>query len=132
MGSRTKINSQETSAMRSSITVVSLLLLTVSAATAHAHASLTLTSPSEGAVVTTPPHQVSLAFTDTLEAAFSKLTVTDSSGAQVSEGKVHVNDNTMRVDLKPLNAGIFKVNWRAVSSDTHKTEGSFTFRVDSK
>jgi len=36
------------------------------------------------------------------------------------------------VDLKPLNAGIFKVNWRAVSSDTHKTEGSFTFRVDSK
>ena len=45
---------------------------------------------------------------------------------------MHVNDNTMRVDLKPLNAGIFKVNWRAVSSDTHKTEGSFTFRVDSK
>jgi len=116
--------------MRSSITVVSLLLLTVSVAAAHAHASLTLTSPSEGAVVTTPPHEVSLAFTDTLEAAFSKLTVTDASGAEVSEGKVHVNDNTM--DLKPLNAGLFKVNWRAVSSDTHKTEGSFTFRVDSK
>jgi methionine-rich copper-binding protein CopC len=58
--------------------------------------------------------------------------VTDANGAEVSEGKVHVNDNTMRVDLKPLNAGIFKVNWRAVSSDTHKTEDSFTFRVDSK
>jgi methionine-rich copper-binding protein CopC len=30
------------------------------------------------------------------------------------------------------NAGIYKVNWRAVSTDTHKIEGSFTFRVDAQ
>jgi CopC domain len=31
-----------------------------------------------------------------------------------------------------LNGGIYKVNWRAVSSDTHKVEGSFNFRVDTQ
>jgi len=31
-----------------------------------------------------------------------------------------------------LNAGIYKVKWRAVSTDTHKMEGSFTFGVDAK
>ena len=118
--------------MRSSIAVVSSLFLAVGAAAAQAHASLTRTSPSEGSVVITAPREVTLTFSDTLEPAFSKLTVTDAGGADVSEGKVKVNENTMHVDLKPLNAGIFKVNWRAVSTDTHKTEGSFTFRVDGK
>ena len=117
---------------KAAIITISLLFLTVGAGAAHAHASLSRANPSEGSVVTTPPHEVTLTFTDTLEAAFSKLTVTDASGAEVSEGKVQVNDNTMRVDLKPLNAGIFKVNWRAVSTDTHRTEGSFTFRVDTR
>ena len=27
---------------------------------------------------------------------------------------------------------LYNVNWRAVSSDTHKIEGSFTFRVDTQ
>jgi copper resistance protein C len=56
--------------------------------------------------------------------------VVDASGTEVSQGKAQVNDNTMRISLKPLNAGIYKVNWRALSTDTHKIEGSFTFRVD--
>jgi len=72
---------------------------------------------------------VTLTFTDTLEAAFSKLTVTDANGTEVSQGKAQVNANVMRVGLKPLSVGIYKVNWRAVSTDTHKTEGNFTFSV---
>ena len=74
--------------------------------------------------------EVTLTFTDTLEAAFSKLTVTDANGVEVSQGKGQVNGNVMRVRLKPLSAGIYKVNWRAVSTDTHRSEGNFTFSVD--
>jgi methionine-rich copper-binding protein CopC len=111
---------------------LSLLCLTVSAAVAHAHASLAHASPSVGSTVSAPPQEVILTFTERLEAAFSKLTVIDASGTEVSQGKVQVNDTTMRISLKPLNAGIYKVNWRAVSSDTHKVEGSFAFRVDAQ
>jgi methionine-rich copper-binding protein CopC len=112
------------------IAALSLFFLTVSTATAHAHASLAQASPSIGSTVNEAPHEVILTFTERLEAAFSNLKVMDASGAEVSEGKTQVNDNTMRINLRPLNAGIYKVNWRAVSTDTHKIEGSFTFRVD--
>jgi len=35
----------------------------------------------------------------------------------------------LRVALKPLPAGTYKVIWRVLSVDTHRTNGSFTFRV---
>jgi copper resistance protein C len=117
--------------VRISIGALSLLFLTVSAAVAHADASLANASPSVGSTMSAPPQEVILSFTERLEPAFSKLTVIDANGTEVSQGKVQVNDATMRISLKPLNAGIYKVNWRAVSSDTHKVEGSFTFRVGS-
>ena len=99
---------------------------------AYAHASLLHASPAPDSVVSAAPQEVTLTFTDTLEAAFSKLTVTDGNSVEVSQGKAQVNNNTMRVGLKSLNAGVYKVNWRAMSTDTHRTNGSFTFRVNAR
>jgi methionine-rich copper-binding protein CopC len=113
--------------MKSSAAALSLFFLIAGAPAAHAHATLSRASPSGGSAVSTAPQEVTLTFTDTLEAAFSNITVTDANGIEVSQAKPRVNDNVMRVGLKPLSAGIYKVNWRAVSTDTHKTEGSFTF-----
>jgi methionine-rich copper-binding protein CopC len=126
-----KIDFQGTRAILISIAVLSLLILTVSAVAAHAHAALAHASPSAGSTMRAAPHEVVLTFTERLEGAFSNLTVTDASGTEV-RGKAQVNDNTMRIGLKPLNAGIYKVNWRAVSTDTHKIEGSFTFGVEAQ
>jgi methionine-rich copper-binding protein CopC len=53
-----------------------------------------------------------------------------SKSAEISQGKAQVNGNVMRVNLKPLSAGTYKVSWRAVSTDTHRTAGNFTFSVD--
>jgi copper resistance protein C len=86
--------------------------------------------PIGGSALSAAPQEVTLTFTDTLEAAFSNLRVTDANGVEVSQGKAQVNGNVMRVSVKPLSAGIYKVNWRAVSTDTHKTEGSFAFSLD--
>jgi len=108
--------------MRSFAAALAWLLLIVSAPVAYAHASLSRASPTGGAALST--------FTDTLEAAFSSLTVTDANGIEVSQGKAQVNGNVMRVSLKPLSAGIYKVNWRALSTDTHKTQGDFAFSVE--
>ncbi len=113
--------------MRSFAAALSWLLLVVPAA--NAHASLSHANPAAGSALTAAPQEVTLTFTDTLEAAFSKLTVTDGSGTEVGQGKSQVSGNVMRVSLKPLTAGIYTVNWRAVSTDTHKSEGKFTFSV---
>jgi copper resistance protein C len=101
-----------------------------SSGAALAHAALHHASPEAGSTVSESPHDVTLVFTESLEAAFSSADVTDSNGVGVDEGKSQVNGNMIRIGLKTLSPGSYRVHWRAVSVDTHRSEGSFTFRVD--
>jgi methionine-rich copper-binding protein CopC len=95
---------------------------------ALAHAALHHASPEAGSAVS-DAHEVTLTFTDNLEAAFSSVEVTDSTGARVDEGKPQVYGDVMRIGLKTLLPGSYRVHWRAVSVDTHRSEGSITFSV---
>jgi methionine-rich copper-binding protein CopC len=115
--------------MRIRITIVSLLLLALGTGAARAHAFLDHTSPLVGSTVPTAPHELSLWFTQNLEPAFSTVQVTDSSGARVDQGKAQILTNTMRIGLKAIGPGTYHVHWRALSVDTHTTEGNFTFYV---
>ena len=100
-----------------------------SSGAALAHAALHHASPEAGSSVTESPREVTLTFTDSLEVAFSSVDVTDSSGARVDEGKSQVNGNMIRIGVKTLSPGSYRVHWRAVSVDTHRSEGSFVFSV---
>ena len=111
------------------ILLISLLLAALSNAAAHAHAFLDHASPLVGSTVASAPREVSLTFTQNLEAAFSSVQVTGPNGARVDQGKAQISGNTMRVGLKSLAAGTYRVRWHALSVDTHKTEGSFAFTV---
>lgn len=115
--------------MRIHVLIVSLLALTLSNVAARAHAMLDHASPVVGSTVASAPRAVSLTFTQNLEAAFSSVEVTDSNGGRVDQGKAQVSGNSMRVGLKSLSPGTYRVRWQALSVDTHKTEGSFTFTV---
>jgi copper resistance protein C len=109
--------------------ILSLFFAAVSTIAAHAHAFLDHASPLVGSTVASAPREVALTFTQNLEAAFSSVQVTDTNGARVDSGKPQVTGNTMRVGLKSLPQGTYRVRWQALSVDTHKTEGTFTFRV---
>jgi methionine-rich copper-binding protein CopC len=110
-------------------TIVALLLV-ASVPRADAHAFLDHASPTIGSTVAGAPHEVVLSFTQNLEAAFSTVAVTDPSGARVDQGKPQIGGNTMRVGLKALSAGTYKVRWHVLSVDTHTTEGAFSFTVN--
>jgi len=101
------------------------------AAPAHSHAYLDRAEPRVGSSVSSAPRQLSLWFTQNLEPAFSGAAVSDSSGARVDLGaRVDpANRSLMRVFLKPLRPGSYKVHWRVLAVDTHTTEGSFSFQV---
>ena len=77
------------------------------------------------------PKEVKLTFTEEVEPAFSKMQVFDAAGKQVDEKNVHTDPKNGRgliVSLPgSLGAGTYKVVWRAVSKDTHVTQGDFTF-----
>jgi methionine-rich copper-binding protein CopC len=119
--------------MKSAIRIaLACTIALASSGAALAHATLQHSSPGAGSTVSESPHEVTLIFTDTLEAAFSSADVTDSSGARVDEGKPQVNGNLIRIALRTLSPGSYRVHWRVVSVDTQRSEGSFTFSVTSQ
>jgi copper resistance protein C len=114
------------------ITATTFAFLLAGAGCVFAHAHLDRASPAVGSTVTTAPKEVVLWFTNQLEPAFSSIEVRDEKGASVQAGRASVDrgDRTqMRVPLKALSPGTYKVMWRVLSVDTHRTQGDFTFRV---
>ncbi len=101
-------------------------------AAARAHAHLDHAAPAIGGAVAAAPNEVVLWFTEDLEPAFSTVEVRDASGAVVSNGKAQLDatqHTELRVPLKAVPPGTYKVIWRVLSVDTHRTQGDFTFRV---
>lgn len=104
---------------------------------AQAHPKLLSSTPAEGADGAAPG-KIELRFSEDLLTQFSgaKLVMTEMPGmahspmpmkAKVSAGS---DPKTMLVTpLSPLPAGTYKVEWRAVSSDTHPITGNVTFKV---
>jgi copper resistance protein C len=114
---------------RSSVFAIFPLLLVLASGQAQAHAMLDHAEPRVGNKVAAAPHEVTLWFTQTLEPAFSSITVTDPSGKRVDTGKPRVSGNQMSVSLRSGGAGTYHVTWRVLSVDTHTTDGNFTFSV---
>jgi methionine-rich copper-binding protein CopC len=108
--------------------LIPLLLLLV-AGEATAHALLDRAEPRVGNTVATAPREVTLWFTQKLEPAFSTVTVTNAAGQRVDTGKTRVSGNQMAVSLRDGGAGTYRVTWRVLSVDAHRTDGNFSFKV---
>ena len=80
----------------------------------------------------TAPTEIALNFSEKLENTFSTVIVRDAMGKRVDKGDAHVDkaDRTlMKVPLESLMPGIYIVEWKALTADTHRTEGAFIFRI---
>ena len=110
-------------------TVMSFFLTLLMVAHVSAHTALDHAEPRVGNTVASPPSEVILYFTQKLEAAFSTVTVTGPSGQRVDSGEARVSGSQMSISLKGGGAGTYRVNWRVLSVDTHKSDGNFIFQV---
>jgi methionine-rich copper-binding protein CopC len=115
--------------MRMLIFATSALFLVTTATAAKAHAFLDHADPRVGSTVSAAPRELTLSYTQNLEPAFSAVEVSDANGKRVDLGKPSFSGAVMRVGLRPLTAGTYRVRWHVLSVDTHTTEGSFTFHV---
>jgi methionine-rich copper-binding protein CopC len=113
--------------------VIAMLMSTL----AQAHPKLLASTPAEGATGA-PPDKIELHFSENLVTQFSgaKLLMTEMSGMAHApmpvKAKVSASSDpkTMLITpTVPLTAGTYKVEWRAVSSDTHPITGNVTFKV---
>ena len=114
---------------RSSLIGIIPLLTLLVANEASAHALLDRAEPRVGNKVATPPHEVTLWFTQKLEPAFSNVTVTNAAGQRVDAGRPRISGNQMSVSLRPGGTGTYHVTWHVLSVDAHTTDGNFTFQV---
>ena|SRR5437867_6042341 len=107
-------------------------LLVVPSARLSAHAFLERSDPSVGGKVHSAPAAVRIWFTEAIELRFSSIQVFDATGKQVDKKDTHrdpSNRSLLEVSLPRLGPGTYKVIWRVVSVDTHRTNGNFTFQI---
>ena len=101
------------------------------AATAlQAHAMLEHAAPAVGSTVHVAPARVELWFSEELEPVFSTIKVLDKNGRRVDRGDKTVDPADRKhvlVSLPPLAPGHYRVVWRALSVDSHVTEGDYGF-----
>jgi hypothetical protein len=113
-------------------TVASLAFAMVASA-AFAHALLQKAVPPVGGVVAASPNEIRLKFSEGVEPRFSGIALATEAGAAQPTGKPSIDPADASVLIvsvgQPLKPGVYTVTWRAVSVDTHKTQGSFNFTV---
>jgi hypothetical protein len=104
-----------------------ILLLLLAASPAFAHAKLVSSDPAANASVQ-PPKMIKLTFSENLEPAFSGADLTDAAGKTVPVSK---SGGATTITLLPLTLkpGAYKVTWHSVGHDTHRVNGSFSFKV---
>ena len=95
---------------------------------AQAHAFLDHASPRVGSSGAAPDH-VELWMTEDLEPTFSRVQVFDAQKHQVDKKDDKISGSTMTVSLPKLGVGTYLVKWKAVATDTHHTNGTFSFTV---
>ena len=98
---------------------------------AWAHAFLKTAVPAVGSAVQQAPGEIAITFTESVEPAFSSISVVNAAGAAMDAGAPHLQGpaTVLAVPLKPLPPGTYTVTWHATAVDTHKTEGHYSFTV---
>ena len=108
-----------------------LVALALAPVAALAHGHLDHARPAVGSTGAAPK-EVSLWFTEAVEAKFSSIVVEDVKGTAMQIGKAEVaadNKANLKIKVKPLPPGVYKVTWKILSVDTHRTQGNFNFTV---
>jgi methionine-rich copper-binding protein CopC len=111
--------------------------LTIAAGPAFAHAKLLSEVPAaeEAAAPagTVPLTELRLTFSEELNSAFSKVTVKDATGTAVENVTVELDPKDTKILVvtfaTALAKGEYQVDWTAVATDGHKTNGTYKVNV---
>jgi methionine-rich copper-binding protein CopC len=103
------------------------------ATSADAHPKLKSVSPAADVSSKVAPKEIKLNFSEGVIAKFSGLELKDEAGKTIATGAA-ANDPEDRSQLVvplpvPLKAGHYTVTWHAVSEDTHRVKGEYSFGV---
>ncbi|AZZ76981.1 hypothetical protein CCX46_18130 [Pseudomonas sp. RU47] len=115
---------------KNAMTATALLASLFAASSVFAHAHLKSQTPAADSTVAAPA-DLRLTFSEGVEVELTKVTVThDGAPVVLKPLRTESDKKTLIVTpVAPLTAGEYKVEWRAVSVDTHNSEGAYQFKV---
>jgi methionine-rich copper-binding protein CopC len=115
------------------IAAVTMIAASLLAGAAFAHPELRSAEPAAGAAAATSPKQIRITFSEAVIPQFSGAEVKDQAGKTIATGKAAVDPANRKQLVVPVNEplppGDYKVEWYAVSDDTHRVKGSYSFSV---
>lgn len=117
--------------IKNTLMAVALLTSLLGAQAALAHAHLKSTTPAADSTVAAPA-DLRLVFSEGVEATFTKVSLS-KDGTEVAVKGLETPDKDKKTlvvtPAAPLAAGTYKVEWHTISVDTHKSAGSYSFKV---
>ncbi|WP_438273798.1 copper homeostasis periplasmic binding protein CopC [Nitrobacter sp.] len=117
---------------KTSTAIIALIAAIFSGGAAVAHPQLQTSDPAAGAA-TVPPKEIRITFNEGVIPQFSGIEIKDKAGRKIATGKSTIDPADKKRLVVPVKEdmapGDYKVEWRAVSDDTHRVRGSYSFRV---
>lgn len=102
------------------------------AGSAEAHPEFQSAEPAAG-TFSAAPKQIRILFNERIIPQFSGIELKDAAGKSVATDKATIDPTNKKLMIVPLKdqlePGDYRVEWYAVSDDTHKVKGSYTFGV---
>jgi methionine-rich copper-binding protein CopC len=116
-----------------SMAAVTMIAASLFVRAAYAHPQLQSAEPTAGAAVTTSPKQIRITFSENVIPKLSGVEVKDQTGKVIPTGRAATDPANKKLLMVPINEqlppGDYKVEWHAVSDDTHRVKGNYSFSV---
>ena len=115
------------------IAAVTMIAASLLSSAAVAHPELRSAEPAAGGAAAASPKQIRITITEAVIPQFSGAEVKDQAGKAIATGKATVDPANRKKLVVPVNEplppGDYRVEWHAVSDDTHRVKGSYSFSV---
>jgi methionine-rich copper-binding protein CopC len=116
------------------IGTVAVLAISLLATSAYAHPKLKSASPAADVSSKVSPTEIKLNFSEGVIAKFSGVEIKNERGKTIPTGVAVTDPKDQKQLVVPLTAaltaGRYTVTWHAVSEDTHRVKGEYSFGVD--
>lgn len=101
-----------------------------SAPVALAHDDVVGTSPSNGAQLTSAPHEVRIEFSPDASPRSGTASVTGPTGNTYQAGEASIEGTSLVIPIRPTTTlGRYTIDFRMVSADGHPVTGTLTFEL---
>jgi copper resistance protein C len=117
---------------KASIGALALFAANLFATSVEAHTTLTSAFPlAEGGA---SPTEIRLGFSEGVIVKFSSVEVNDQTGKKIATGKLATDPKDQKQLIlplpTPLTVGTYTVKWNVVSVDSHRVNGTYSFKFD--